>query len=225
MKSSRIVAPLFVGGTKNPISYLMKKNLIPKDEADDPEEEYVMLDQQIIQRDTIFKASNVHDVNLESSGSRSRESHATTDNAKLFDLAKTAFGDTILWVNAKMSQRSRGGCEALKLIWSNQLGVYALDKSNNKNHKDICAIAYHGEKKRHNWQAYVLGHKKWNDVQTALVEQEFNDFTDRKKVPFLLNGIKCDTLDSVIFVVSGRAARDDFEAVQLILAEHIRMLT
>ena len=44
-KSSRIVAPLFAGCTNNPISYLMRKILIPKDEADNPEEEYVMLDQ------------------------------------------------------------------------------------------------------------------------------------------------------------------------------------
>ena len=60
------------GCTQNPISYLMRKNLIPKDEADNPEEDYVTLDLQIIQRAKIFKADNVHGVNLENSGARGR---------------------------------------------------------------------------------------------------------------------------------------------------------
>ena len=52
------------GFTNNPISYLTRKNLIPNDEADDSEEEYVTLDQQITQRATISKSANIHDVNL-----------------------------------------------------------------------------------------------------------------------------------------------------------------
>ena len=43
----------------------MRKNLIPKDEADDPELEYVTLDQQFIQRATIVKDANVNDISLE----------------------------------------------------------------------------------------------------------------------------------------------------------------
>ena len=42
----------------------MRNYLIPKDKADDPEEDFVTLDLQIIQRATIVKAANVHDVNL-----------------------------------------------------------------------------------------------------------------------------------------------------------------
>ena len=102
--------------------------------------------------------------------------------------------------------------------------MYALDKRNAKNHKDIHALAYHSEKKSHNWKTCVFGHNKCHDVQTALVEQEFNDFTDREKVTFLLEGIKCDMLDSVISVISSKAVCADFEATQLVLAEHIRML-
>ena len=41
---------------------------------------------------------------------------------------------------------------------------------------------------------------------------------------FLINRIKCNTLDSVISVVLGGAARADFEAAQLMLAEHVSML-
>ena len=88
--------------------------------------------------------------------------------------------------------------------------MHALDEHNTKNNKDILVLAYHGKKKRNNWQTYVLGHKKCHDVQTPLVEQDFNDFTDRENVTFLLNGIKCDFLDSVISIVSGGAARADF---------------
>ena len=149
----------------------MRKNLTPKEEEDDPEAEYVMLDQKIIQRDTIVKAANVNDVNLENSGARTTEAHANTDNEKLFALAKTAFGETRLWVHTKPSQRSRNGRQALKLIWSNQLGVHALDKRNTKNYKYIRVLEYNGEKKSHNWKAYVLGRKKCHDVQTALVEK------------------------------------------------------
>ena len=57
-----------------------------------------------------------------------------------------------------------------------------------------------------------------------LLRNIFNDFTDREKVTFLLYVIKCNMLDSVISVVSGRSARVDFEAVQLTLDEHICML-
>ena len=51
--------------TNNPILYLMRKNSIAKDEADDLEEDYVTLDLKIIQRAMIVKAANLHDVNLE----------------------------------------------------------------------------------------------------------------------------------------------------------------
>ena len=180
-KSSSIIAPLY------PISSLMRKNLIPKDEADNYEYEYFTLDLQIIQKDTIFKAANGHDVNWENSRAISREVHANTDNTNLFDLAKTSFGETSLWVHVKPSKRSRDGSQVLKLIWSNHLGVHALDKHNTKNHKDIRALAFCDENKRHNWSSYVLGRKKFHDVQTALVEQDFNDFTDCKKLTLLLN--------------------------------------
>ena len=103
--------------------------------------------------------------------------------------------------------------------------MHALDKCNTKSHKDIRALDYHGENNRKNWQAYVIGHKKYQDFQTAPVEQEFNDFTDRKKVTLLINGIKWNILDFVISVVSGGAAHADFESAQLMLTEHIYMLT
>ena len=66
-----------------------------------------MLDLQIIQRATIVKYANVHDSNLENYGARAREAHSNTDDSKLFDLAKTAFGETSLWVHTKPSQRIR----------------------------------------------------------------------------------------------------------------------
>ena len=69
-----------------------------------------------------------------------------------------------MWVHAKKSHRNRDGHEALKLIWSNQLVVHDLDGHNTKIHKDIRTITYHREKKKHNLQAYVLGHKKCHDV-------------------------------------------------------------
>ena len=169
-----------------------------------------MIDQQIIQTATLIKAANANDVNLENYWSRTREAHAKTDNCKLFDLARTKFGETRLWVHVKLSQCNRDGHQAFKLIWSNQLEVHVLDKRNPKNYKCICALAYHSEKKTHNWKAYVLCHKKCHDVQTDLVEQEFNYFTDRKKLTFLPDGIKCNMLDSVISVVPGGAARADF---------------
>ena len=103
--------------------------------------------------------------------------------------------------------------------------MHALDERNTQNHKDIHDIAYHSDKKRHNWKSYVLSHKKCHDVQTALVEQEFISFTDREKVNFLPDGIKCNMIDSVISVVSGGTARADFESAQLMLDEHIGMLT
>ena len=52
------------GCTNNIISYFIRKNLIPKYEAENTEEKNVTLDQQITQMDTIVKASNVNDVNL-----------------------------------------------------------------------------------------------------------------------------------------------------------------
>ena len=42
---------------------------------------------------------------------------------------------------------------------------------------------------------------------------------------FLLDGIKCNTIDSVISFVLGGSALADFESTQLMIAEHIPMLT
>ena len=104
----------------------MRNNLTPKYEAEDTEAEYVTLDQQVIQRATIVKADNVNDVKLGYYGARAREYNSNTDNATLFHLARTAFGETRLWVHTKPSQSNPGRRQALKLIWSNQLGVHAL---------------------------------------------------------------------------------------------------
>ena len=90
--------------------------------------------------------------------------------------------------------------------------MHSLDECNTRNHKEIRALAYHGDKKRHNWQAYVLGHKKCHDVQTAIVEQDFNGFNGCEKVTFLLYIIKCNRIDSAISIVSGGAVSADFEA-------------
>ena len=85
----------------------MRKHLILKYEADDPEADYVTLYQQLIQMAMIVKAYNANYVNLEYYGARARESHANTDISKLFELAKTTFGKTRLCVHTKPSQRNR----------------------------------------------------------------------------------------------------------------------
>ena len=101
------------GLSNNPPSYLVRQEVVPKAEVDDPATAYATLDHQIIQRAQIVKDANVNDDVLEHAGPSKKNMIANADNAILFELLKSVFGETQLWIHTKPTYKDRNGHRAM----------------------------------------------------------------------------------------------------------------
>ena len=87
----------------------------------------------------------------------------------------------------------------------------------------IRTIVYSGKKSRWNWDRYILEMKKCHEERYALVIHGHANLTDRKKVYYLIKGIKTSDLEVIVTLIEASADhREDFDSAQLLLTEAVR---
>ena len=111
------------GSTGIPLSYLLRQTIIPKDEADDDEDEYATIDAQMIQRAQIIKTAYITMTpdDLEEAGPTKKTASAKLDNMRLYDLMKKKFCNTTMWAHTKTCARDCDGCRAMIAMHVNSL--------------------------------------------------------------------------------------------------------
>ena len=87
--------------------------------VNNPEAEYAMMNQHIIQCTTIVKSAFVTDADMEDAGAGKKEAQASTNNSKLFDPANIVFSQTSLWVHTKLHSLTYDGHQVLSAIHEN----------------------------------------------------------------------------------------------------------
>ena len=105
----------------------------------------------------------------------------------------------------------------------NSLGKNAIENRFSEAQEKIRTIVYSGEKSRWNWDRYVLEMKKCHEERYALVIHGHADITDRKKIYYLIKGLKTSELEATVTLIeSSPDHREDFDAAQLLLTEAVR---
>ena len=83
-------------------------------------------------------------------------------------------------------------------------------------------ISYTGEKKQHNFATYCTQQVEEHDTILSLVPYGQNELTEREKVNYLLEGVKCDKLKVVkCQIMATDAAAQTYTACARQFADYI----
>ena len=79
------------------------------------------------------------------------------------------------------------------------------------------------EKKAWNWKKYVAQHVKYHNILGNLMEYGYQELDPGSKVRYLLNGVRCDKLSTVVVAVRVHSDKyeKDFDAVSAFLTQYI----
>ena len=128
-----------------------------------------------------------------------------------------------MWANTKSCARNRDERRAILVMMINSQGANAIENRYSENQDKIRNIFYHGEKSRWGINRYVLEHKNCHEERYQLFAHNYHDFTDGKKVYYLLRGIKVPDLDATITMIeTSPDHRENFESAQPLLTEAVR---
>ena len=133
--------------TQTPLVYLLRDDLIPKDEATGDAKDYSDLDHELIARHLIVHKDHIAlDVlDLKKAGTRKKVANVNTDNAALFLHLKTCFEGTSWWTHAKSATKNKDGRCAWFALELNLQPMGALHQADINNKTDIQMLHCRGE--------------------------------------------------------------------------------
>ena len=177
------------------LNYLMREELLPEPHAEDPSEDYVDFDAELVSRHPIIKADkvNVPLSELEAGGAKMKIPCSNQDNIHLYSLVMTTYETDSWWIHARAAHRAKDGRRALRLMKASLVTSNALDDEHTLNRKTMLALEYKDQGKNWTLLKYIAAHKQCHAKQIDLsVSHNYPDFTEREKVTALLDGIKTD---------------------------------
>ena len=206
------------------LNYLMRENLIPEPANDDPSEDYVDLDAELVARHPIIKSdkSNVPLSELEAGGPKMKIPNSNQDNIHLYSLVKITYESTSWWIHARPALRAKDGRLALRLMQASLVTTNALDDEHTANRKTMLALEWKDNSRTWTLIKYIAAHKLCHAKQSDLsINHNYSDFTEREKVTALLDGIKSKEylLPMVNIQNDNQGARMQFEkACEMLLS-------
>ena len=207
---------------KIPISYLMRDDLAVTPAADDPPENYINHDEEVIARMRIIQVGREAQPagELESDKAANWTAQANLDNKNCFDMGEITFGSIpSFWVHVtKNIQRKRDGRAMLKAMMAGVLGPDARDARQRHNKRRYDALQYRGERQHTGWREYVMKLLECHQVQDTLATEDkdrFSRWPEHETVQKMLGGISCEHLNATIEIIQADSIlKNDFSLAQ-----------
>jgi hypothetical protein len=189
----------YLGTTGIPLAYVIRNDEAVPDE--DPDGGYSTLQEEMIarapHRDPEGEFLNTF----------------LTDRTKVWKLLAELFESHLAWTYIKPSQKTLDGRKAFWDAFDHYLGPNNVDSQATKAENVLKNTIYQGEKKRHNFEQYVITHVTQHAILESLEEHGYKGLDDRSKVRHLIDGIKTDALENVQLTIMANAKyRTDFTA-------------
>ena len=189
------------GVTGAPLAYMMRVALMPEDEDDALSQDYDSVDGEMIERAPIIDLSFDYDPDNESDEDLEATGPFTTsfqiDRVALYHKLHEVFGQIECWTHAKTTGRLKCGRKVWKLLWNHYLGPNNVHHIATQATARLRTISYTGEKKQHNFATYCTQQVEEHNTIASLVPYGQNTLTEREKVAYLLEGVKCEKLKVV----------------------------
>ena len=178
----------FRGVTGVPLSYVVRKELIPKTAASDPPTNYNTLDEEMIARAPIMATANA-------SEDGPFVDTFIIDRVKVWEKLSVLMISAEAWTYFKIGRKSKDGRKAFLAVDGHYLGPNNVDHLARSAERKLHNLAYRSERKGWNFEKYVTAHKEQHTILQGLEEHGYKGIDERSKVRSLQTKLPC------IFVV------------------------
>ena len=212
----------FRGTTGVPLSYVVRKDLVPAVNLLDPSSNYATLDEEMIARAPIISPGVVGTSDeLELVGPFSDS--FVTDRAMAWEKISTIFQEHESWTYLKPARKTRNGRMAFRTVYDHYLGPNNVDHMANIAERRLRDVSYMGEKRNWTFEKFVMVHKEQHHVLISLEEHGYKGIDERSKVRHLIDGIKTPKLDTIkATILSSSEYRNSFDRCVTLYKDFIK---
>ena len=188
-----------------PLAYLVRRNIHPLPEAQQPGSDFDTLDEQLIARKPIIKHGrrNESDEDCEAAGSAWKRPEVNADNRKLHALIVKAVESTSMLVHIEPTMNTKDGRKAYFLLRSNLMTDHEVELKARDNMNKLRSLSW--AKDTNNWTfgRYRAAHKLCHNMQGKLCrEHGYQDIPERDKVNIFLEGTRNPDSNSAIIAIT-----------------------
>ena len=201
----------FRGTTGVPLSYVIRREIKPAPDSDDPSSNYPTIEHEMVARAPIIAPGATGDVpTLEANGPFTQS--FITDRSEVWAKLAVIFGSAECWTYAKIARRSRDGRLCFRSVYNHYLGPNNIDHMASRAERRLRDSTYHAERRNWNFEKYVTTHKEQHHVLLSLETHGYKGVDERSKVRYLNDGIKTSRLDTVkATILSSSEYRSNFD--------------
>jgi hypothetical protein len=160
------------GVTGAKLDYVVRPDIAVKTEAEDPAENYEMVDQEMTTRAPHTGRSFVD------------------DRPNVWDIMFNIYGKHSCFVYIKPALRNMNGRDAYMLLFDHFLGPNNVGNMASEIDTKLTSTLYNGEQNSFKWETYVRIHNEQHSVLNGLKDYGYAGSDDSSKVRHLLKGIK-----------------------------------
>ena len=188
------------GQKKHPLKYVFRDLLVPPLAAVDPQTGVVgsthfSHDDEMIVRGPILLAGAVVGPDAETLGPFA--SSFLVDRAEVWEKLAEILLPHDAFTVIKAAKKTRNGRLAYQLLFRHYLGPNNVGNMAGEAEQVLATAQYKGETRMWNFEKYALTHLRQHLILEALVIHGYTGIDAGSKVRYLLNGIKCASLDAV----------------------------
>jgi len=165
----------FRGVTGAPLSYVVRKQLIPPVGADDPATNYDTLDEEMISRAPIIEGR----VGTED-GPFTESS--VMDRLKVWEKLSVLMADHEAWTYFKVGRKSKDGRKAFLAVDSHYLGPNNVDHMARAAERKLLNLSHRSERKGWNFEKYVTSHKEQHTILHGLEQHGYKGIDERSRL-------------------------------------------
>ena len=161
-----------------PLGYLTRMDIEVTPNAEDPEENYLTVQEEMIAR----CPDDTNSVRYK------------TANAQLWDVLAYMCRDHEAWIHIKPAQWTKDGRQAYEYLFDNYLGPNNVDHQAKRAEVTLATLRYNGETKQFPFDSYIRAHKAKHQIMEGLKHYGYSGMDPRSMVRHFITGIKDPTL-------------------------------
>jgi hypothetical protein len=176
------------------LAYVVRADLIPPYEDDDPPEDYPSLDAKMIAHAPILEDREIGPDQtaleikaLENSGPFCASFRINM--VTVWNILYEMFGQTPAWLHGQSTKKEKNGRKLFRLLFDHYLGAEHVTHQANKVEARIASLSYKGEQKNWGWDKYVDAHIEQHIIAKNLMPYGYSGIDERSKIRHLLGGI------------------------------------
>lgn len=202
-----------LGTTKIPLAYILREEVDPPADNQDPQSNYTDFAEELIAR-----APHYTNVNHTEHTQAYKD-----DNILVFNKLSEMLRDKDCWTYMQRAHRTRDGRMAFMSLKEHYLGKNNVDNLATQAERKLQSTTYAGEGRRWDFEKFVKTHVDQHQILTDLTRHGYAGIDPRSKVRYLLDGIKTNNLAAVkTQIMADARLRNDFDACVNLFQDFIK---